>query len=189
MLLPLCRTENGQGTRDFGPSQDLPKKNLLVLKIAARKAILCLLTLPPHCSGFQEGWALPEQQTSLGSHPSHHSPLPREGEWHSWSRVYVKEVLALSLTLLPCSFGVHLPAGSMGHESPRRGPDEVCYAAKMVWFGWGNKSTLWRHIHSPSGFNKKQYLSAWSYFCLSMCSHFRCGREGYYVLIPKTLTL
>ena len=155
MLLLLCRTENGQGTRDFGPSQDLPQKNLLVLKIAARKAILCLLTLPPHCSGFQEGRALPEQQTSLGSHPSSHSPLPREEERHSWSRVCVKEVLALSLTLLPCSFGIHLPAGNMCHG---RGPDGVCYAAKMVWFGWGNKSTLWRHIHSPSGFNKKQYL-------------------------------
>ena len=108
-----------------------------------------------------------EPQTSSGCPPSHHSPLPRGEELHSWSGVCVKDVLALSLTLLPCSFNLHLPIGSMCHESPGRGPDVVCSASKMVWFGWGNKSISWRHIHSPNDFHKKSGILI--SFCLVLC--------------------
>ena len=133
-----------------------------------------------------------EPQTSSGCPPSHHSPLPREEERHSWSGVCVKDVLALSLTLLPCSFKLHLPIGSMCHESPGKGPDVLYSAAKMVWFRWANKSTSWRHIYSPNDFIKKS--SILSSFCLVLCLS-QCvlisdmEGVGYYVLTSKTLTL
>lgn len=112
-----------------------------------------------------------EPQTSLGCPLSSHSPLAREEEQHSSSGVCVKDVLALTLTLLLYSFKLHMLIGSMCHESPGKGPDVICSAAKMVWFGWGNKSTLWRHIHSANDFIKNSgiLISFCLVLCLSQC--------------------